>query len=126
MPTKSDLCKTCGECCQFFILQIHKPEPIGHSYEWRGWLKARGVSILQENQKYWRLKIPMPCPHLQKNVESWGEGFKNVSYSCDIWGKHPIVCQKFDGRLEDPRDGLNCLWKTEKIEEEKKEHGKPL
>lgn len=122
MPTKSELCRDCGECCKFFIIQTRKPEPASFVDEWREWLKARGVEIVRENDKQWRLKIPMPCPHLDRNLESWGEGFKNYKYFCNIYENRPLVCRRFDGRLEDPHDGLACSWKTKKIEEEEKKY----
>jgi Fe-S-cluster containining protein len=127
MPTKSEICRRCGECCQFFILQVRIPEPFTVALDWKEWLRVRSVQIVRETQKEWRLKIPLPCPHLDRNVESWGEGFKNSTFLCNIYGDRPKVYRGFDGRLADPRDGLKCLWSTEKIEEEEvKKYGEPF
>lgn len=123
MPTKSELCKNCGECCQFFVVMIRKPDPFMIN-DTREWFKARGIQIIRETKREWRLKIPLPCPHLDRYIESWNNNglmcAGNSKFSCNIYDERPNVCRIFDGRLQDSRDGLNCLWKTEKIEEEKK------
>jgi len=120
MATKSELCIRCGDCCKFFILEVRKPDLPQEVKDWREWMAAREITVLREHSKWWRLKIPHKCPHLhvveKDAIIITSEHPKDAFHYCDIYGTHPTICKKFDGRLEDRRDGLKCLWNTEKFD----------
>jgi len=120
MSTKSELCIRCGDCCKFFVLEIRKPDLPKEVIDWKGWMLARGIIVVRENTKWWRLKIPFQCPHLrivQKDaLIMTPDHEKDSSHYCEIYPTRPEICRKFDGRMEDRRDGLKCLWMTEKFE----------
>jgi len=120
MPTRSELCIRCGECCKFFILEIRKPELPQEQREWAAWMRDRGIIVVRDHGRYWRLKIPYHCPHLrivEKDALIVVPGHeKDHFHYCDIYPTRNDICRRFDGRLEDRRDGLKCLWLTEKFE----------
>jgi len=117
---KSRRCITCGECCKFFILGVRKPDLPQEVKDWVEWMTARGIIVVRDHGKWWRLKIPFHCPHLrvvEKDALIVVPGHeKDRFHYCEIYPARPDICKRFDGRLEDPRDNLHCLWKTEKIE----------
>jgi len=119
MPTKSELCLKCFDCCKWFVLEVRKPDLPQEVIDWKEWMSARGITVVRENSKWWRLKIPFPCPHLRvvekDTLIITPEHSKDTLGYCEIYPTRPKICAKFDGRLEDPRDNLKCLWKTEKI-----------
>lgn len=121
MATKSELCIRCGECCKFFMLEVKELDLPKEVIDWREWMAARGIIVVRENSKWWRLKIPFPCPHLrvvnrETLIVTPDHPHDSLHY-CEIYQSRPTVCRKFDGRLESSRDGLKCLWLTEKIED---------
>jgi Fe-S-cluster containining protein len=121
MPTKSELCIRCGDCCKFFILEIRRPAFPQEIIDWKEWMVARGIIFIREHSGWWRIKIPFQCPHLRivekDSLIMTPEHPKDSLHYCEIYGSHPTVCKKFDGRLESSRDGLKCLWLTEKIDQ---------
>ena len=120
MTTKSDLCIKCGDCCKFFIVEIRQPDLPQEVKDWREWLEARGIKIVREHSRWWRIKVPHQCPHLKivdKEALIVVPGHEKESFHyCEVYPNRPLVCKRFDGRLEPERDGLKCLWKTEKFE----------
>ena len=120
MPTKSELCIRCGDCCKFFVLEVKKPDLPQEIIAWNNWMLARGIVVIRDRGKWWRLKIPLQCPHLRivgkDALIITPDHEKDLLHYCEIYATRPDICRKFDGRIEDRRDGLNCLWLTEKIE----------
>jgi len=117
---KSRRCILCGDCCRFFILEIPKPDIPKNIEPWKEWMAARGIIIVREHTKWWRIKVPFHCPHLrivdrEALIITPGHE-KESSHYCEIYPTRPGICRAFDGRLENPRDGLKCLWVTEKPE----------
>jgi len=118
---KSRRCLACGECCKWFVLEVRKPDLPREVIDWKEWMVARGIIVVRDSGKRWRLKIPFQCPHL-KIVEKDAliitpEHPKDLFHYCEVYSTRPEICKKFDGRLEDRRDGLKCLWLTEKAED---------
>jgi len=118
---KSRRCILCGDCCRFFILETRKPDLPQEVIDWKYWMVARGIVVVRENTKRWRLKIPLQCPHLRivgkDALIITPEHPKDLFHYCEVYSTRPEICKKFDGRLEDRRDGLKCLWFTEKAED---------
>ena len=110
---KSKRCVSCGRCCQFVIFMTPKPPPFPKEpiIELRDYFSARGFQITREKEKWFYIKVPMPCPHLRTKYDRW----ERPAYSCDIYGFHPNLCKIFDGRLVDKTDGLDCAWKEEPV-----------
>lgn len=107
--TKSELCVKCGECCKFIAFEI--PKPLPHEIPtWKAWIPPRGITLLREREKWWRIKIPFVCPNLDTSCKGL--------FLCKIYGKeeYPEVCKRFDGRLN-RMDGLDCAWVREKPED---------
>jgi len=122
MTTKSDLCLKCGKCCQFFILEIRKPDLPSEVMAYEAWFAARGMIVVRAYANRWRLKFPWPCPHSKTLIINdvdllSGERRHEENWLCDIYLERPDICRRFDGRLEDRRDGLDCLWIKEKPED---------
>ena len=115
---KSKRCIACGDCCRFFILEIHKPDVPQKIEPWKEWMAARGIIVVREHSKWWRLKIPFQCPHLKivgkDALIITPDHPKDLFHYCEIYSTRPEICKQFDGRLEPERDGLKCLWVTEK------------
>lgn len=116
MATKSNLCLKCGQCCQFFVLEVRKPDLPYEVAAYEDWFKARGIIVVREYGNRWRLKFPWPCPHSKHTFDKLDDEIWEDRWFCDIYLERPGICRNFDGRLEDKRDGLKCLWLTEKTE----------
>ncbi len=115
---KSKRCLSCGECCKWFILEVRKPDLPSEVKAYEEWFNARGIIIVRIYQNRWRLKFPWPCPHLKHTFDRLGLDDDYMDkWTCNIYLARPAICRKFDGRLEDKRDGLRCLWGEEKQED---------
>ena len=109
MTTKSEVCVgICkGKCCRFFVLPIRKPDLPKEVKDMEEWMKVRGMKIVKQNQKNWRVKFEFPCPNLITADE--------IAF-CSIYDLRPEVCRHFDGRLTS-YDGLDCEWGKVKTED---------
>ena len=109
---KSRLCRSCGNCCKTIIFEVRKPDLPDEQKIFVEWVtRGRGCKILREFDKFWRVRVHHPCPHLEK-YESNDEP-KLVEYRCDIYQDRPENCRRFDGRLAPKWDNLKCAWTGE-------------
>jgi len=113
--SKSDTCKSCGQCCKKIVLPVHKPLEKSNQYLMFDWMKARGLDVVNETADTLFVKVDNECPHLKLNTES--TYFKNglvksskISYECDIYSERPEGCRLFDGRN---LDYLDCALKKD-------------
>lgn len=95
--TLSELCKTCGHCCQCMVLPVRKPLNKAMMQEW---IESRGCQIIQEDPETIYVKIDFPCPHLIKSNNEW---------ICDVYENRSEGCRIFDGTSY---GFLNCKWKN--------------
>ncbi len=95
--SKSDLCLACGRCCKVLILYAPRPDFL-HEPQAEEFFKARGVTIIEKGQRWYKVGVPSVCPHL---------GDDNA---CDIYETRPQGCREYDGR-KDPI--VECDWPAE-------------
>ena len=95
---KSNLCKTCGKCCQCLVLPITRPDGMNKAIT-EDWLNARGCEIVRETKDNLYVKLPYPCPHLSKS---------DKGFTCEMYHQRPQGCRIFDGSTY---DFLDCAWK---------------
>jgi hypothetical protein len=112
--SKSDTCRSCGNCCKKLVLPVNKPLEKSNQSLMFNWLEARGLDIINEVGDILYVKIDTKCPHLKLNTESTYS--KNglvksakISYECDIYSERPEGCRLFDGRN---LDFLDCMLKS--------------
>lgn len=98
--TKSELCRQCQACCKELGVHtryLYEPNIVE-------FFKARGFTVLQDDDNFAYLTWEHVCPHLTPD-------------GCDIYMNRPQVCEDFDGRLEMIGwDNSKCKWKELKDE----------
>jgi len=102
--TKSELCRSCGKCCQIMIFPIVLP--VNKSL-FEDWLKIRGGRIVKSDNTLYA-EIYAPCPYLNKS--------ESGIFSCSIYDNRPDGCKQFDGTKY---DFLDCAWKDKFVVLEK-------
>ena len=107
-PEYQQVCQNCGECCKSIILQVSKPDLPQEKINHIEFFKTRGLKILREFGRVMEISVPLDCPHLQYSYDE--EKDKGI-YSCDIYGDHPEVCKRFDGRFAPVWHELKCKLK---------------
>ncbi len=95
---KSELCKTCGKCCQCLVLPVVRPDGMNKAIM-EDWLDARGCEVIRETKDNLYVKFPYPCPHLSKS---------DKGFTCGMYHQRPQGCRIFDGSVY---DFLDCAWK---------------
>lgn len=124
-------CSKCGECCKYLSFIIpnleNAPEEIKNIYLKRGFvsIKVEGLSnnrLLREYYKAKELKksgdyITVPNlihSYINKNnviIKHICPKLDTSTNLCTIWGKHPILCKRFNGQK-----GYfipeKCVWHT--------------
>jgi len=103
MKNMSEVCQSCGKCCQCMVLPVVKPLNKSIMEDWLG---VRGCNIIAEDGDNFYVKIDQPCPHL------FEQRYKNgtSTYSCEIYKSRPEGCRIFDGRNY---SFLDCALKKE-------------
>jgi Fe-S-cluster containining protein len=106
MKNKSELCQSCGKCCQCIVLPVVKPLQKSESV-FCDWIDVRGCKIIKATDDTLYIEINSLCPNLSKS---------DGKYRCEIYYQRPEGCRIFDGSKY---DWLNCAWKNEENDMEK-------
>lgn len=129
ITTPKKKCKMCGSCCKLLVFTISgiekQSDKIRANYTKLGWLgiKIPGLSNNRLRIEYYKAKglkrkgDYLTVPNL---LNSWFEGDQLIieyicplltkDNKCSIWGKHPLLCKRWQGQSTGYYVPKCCVW----------------
>ena len=87
---KSEICKTCGNCCKFFEIIVSPDEGVRYS-----WLNQRKIKVKEiktaTNTNYCIVRFNFPCEKLKQD--------KQGNYYCDSYENRPHFCKEYPDNI---------------------------
>jgi hypothetical protein len=82
----ADLCSGCVKCCTYITIEIDAPRAAWEYDQWIWALHHKSIKLYLEKPERWFIHVDTVCDRLGDDGR------------CTIYGRHPVLCRKYDPR----------------------------